>query len=154
MPDKGEKQGATWPMPKFRFEVDFGTDLGKGSFTEVSGLEMENQIIEYREGDSSLFAPIKMPGLGKVGNVTMKRGVFINDNKFRDWHNEIKMNTIKRRTVIIRLLNENGKVTMEWTLANAWPTKITSTNLESDGNEVAVETLEIVHESIIISNGG
>jgi phage tail-like protein len=62
------------------------------------------------------------------------------------------MNTIKRRTVIIRLLNENGKVTMQWNLANAWPTKISSTDLKSDGNEVAVDTIEIAYESLTISN--
>jgi phage tail-like protein len=83
----------------------------------------------------------------------MKRGVFVNDNTFWDWHDEITMNTIKRRTVIIKLLDEKGKVTMKWTLTNAWPTKITSTDLKSDGNEVAVNTLEIAHEQLIITNG-
>ena len=63
------------------------------------------------------------------------------------------MNIIKRRTVLIKLLDEKGAVTMQWTLNNAWPTKITSTDLKSDGNEVAVDTLEIAHEQLIISNG-
>ncbi len=62
------------------------------------------------------------------------------------------MNTIKRRDVLIKLLDENGDVTMQWTLTNAWPTKITSTDLKSDGNEVAVDTLEIAHEKLTINN--
>ena len=61
------------------------------------------------------------------------------------------MNTIKRRDVLIKLLDESGNVTMQWTLANAWPTKITSTDLKSDGNEVAVDTLEIAHEKLTIN---
>jgi phage tail-like protein len=65
---------------------------------------------------------------------------------------EIKMNTIKRRTVLIKLLDENGKVTMQWQLNNAWPTKITGTDLKSDGNEVAVDTLEICHEQLVVTN--
>ena len=77
----------------------------------------------------------------------------MNDNSFWKWHSEIAMNTIKRRTVIIKLLDEKGKVTMQWTLNNAWPTKITSTDLKSDGNEVAVDTIEIAHEQLIIKNG-
>ena len=93
-----------------------------------------------------------MPGIVKYGNVTLKRGVFVNDNTFWDWHTEIQMNIIKRRTVRIKLIDENGAVTMQWKLENAWPTKITSTDLKSDGNEVAVETLEIAHEGLTIAN--
>jgi len=151
--DDGSAEGATWPMPKFRFEVDLGTELKGVAFQEVSGMDVENQIIEYRNSNSPLFSTEKMPGIVKYGNITMKRGVFVNDNSFWDWHAEIKMNTIKRRTVLIKLLDESGKVTMQWTLNNAWPTKITSTDLKSDGNEVAIDTLEIAHEQLIISNG-
>jgi phage tail-like protein len=146
-------EGSTWPMPKFRFEVDFGTELKGVAFQEVSGMDVENQVIEYRKSNSPLFSTEKMPGITKYGNVTMKRGVFINDNNFWNWHAEIKMNTIKRRTVLIKLLDESGKVTMQWQLNNAWPTKITSTDLKSDGNEVAVDTLEIAHEQLTITNG-
>lgn len=153
MADDGSKEGSTWPMPKFRFEVDLGTELTKVAFQEISGMDVENQIIEYRASNSPLFSTEKMPGIVKYGNVTMKRGIFVNDNSFWDWHAEIEMNTIKRRTVIIRLLDENGTATMIWTLNNAWPTKITSTDLKSDGNEVAVDTIEIAHEQLIISNG-
>ena len=60
------------------------------------------------------------------------------------------MNTIKRSTVVISLLDEAGKPTMIWTLTNAWPTKITGTDLKSDGNEVAVESIELAHEKLSI----
>lgn len=153
MADDGSKQGATWPMPKFRFEVDLGSELKGVAFQEVSGMDVENQVIEYRKSNSPLFSVQKMPGIAKYSNITMKRGVFVNDNTFWNWHAEIKMNTVKRRTVLIKLLDEQGKVTMQWQLDNAWPTKITSTDLKSDGNEVAVDTLEIAHEQITITNG-
>jgi len=67
--------------------------------------------------------------------------VFAKDNNFWSWYNEIKMNVIKRVPVTIQLCDEGGNSTMVWTLANAWPTKITGTDLKSDGNEVAVESL-------------
>ena len=76
----------------------------------------------------------------------------MSDNKFWDWFNAIKMNTIKRVPVTISLLDEAGYPTMVWTLANAWPTKITGTDLKSAGNEVAVESIEIVHEGLSIAN--
>lgn len=153
MADDGSKEGATWPMPKFRFEVDFGTQLKQIAFQEVSGMDKEVQVIEYRHSNNPLFSTIKMPGIAKYGNVTMKRGVFVNDNTFWSWMDEIKMNTIARRTVLIKLLDEAGEVTMQWQLNNAWPTKITGTDLKSDGNEVAVDTIEIAHEQLIITNG-
>ena len=57
-----------------------------------------------------------------------------------------------RLPITISLLDEAGGTTMVWTLTNAWPTKITGTDLKSDGNEVAIETIEIVHEGITIDN--
>ncbi|MCX7093765.1 MAG: phage tail protein [Methylobacter sp.] len=149
---EGKVEDANWPLPKFYFEVDLGDKLKNVAFQEVSGMDKEVQIIEYRHSNSKLFSTIKMPGIAKYGNVTMKRGVFVKDNTFWDWMAEITMNTIERRTVIIRLLDEQGKVTMQWTLNNAWPTKITSTDLKSDGNEVAVDSLEIAYEQLIIAN--
>lgn len=151
MADDGSAQSATvWPLPKFHFQVKW--DANVMSFQEVSGLDVQSEEIKYRHGDSKDFSVIKMPGLKKVGNVTMKKGIFKADNKFWDWFNQIKMNTIKRVPVTISLLDEQGNPTMVWTLANAWPTKITGTDLKSEGNEVAVESIEIVHEGLTIAN--
>ena len=152
MADDGGNEGNTWPMPKFRFEVDLGTQLKNVAFQEVSGMDAEVQIIEYGKSNSKLSPTEKVPGIAKYGNITMKRGIFANDNKFWEWLEEIKMNTIKRRTVFIRLLDEEGSKTMQWQLNNAWPTKISSIDLKSDGNEVAVDTLEIAHEQLVITN--
>lgn len=137
-------------MPKFYFQVKWDSQVM--SFQEVSGLDVQSEEIKYRHGDSPEFSVIKMPGMKKVGNVTMKKGVFKSDNKFWDWFNQIKMNTIKRLPVTISLLDETGAPTMVWTLANAWPTKITGTDLKAEGNEVAIETIEIVHEGLTIGN--
>jgi phage tail-like protein len=151
MADDGSAQSTTvWPMPKFHFQVKWDSEVM--SFQEISGLDVESQIIEYRSGDSKQFSTVKMPGIQKSGNVTMKKGVFKSDNKFWDWFNQIKMNTIKRVPVTISLLDETGAPTMVWTLANAWPTKITGTDLKSDGNEVAIESIEITHEGLVIAN--
>ncbi len=152
MADDGSAQSTTvWPLPKFHFQVKWDSTVM--SFQEVSGLDVQSEEIKYRHGDSPVFSVIKMPGMVKVGNVTMKKGIFKADNKFWDWFKQIKMNTIKRVPVTISLLDEAGKPTMVWTLANAWPTKITGTDLKSEGNEVAVESIEIVHEGLTIANG-
>jgi phage tail-like protein len=146
----GEVQDNVWPLPKFYFSVQLGDDASV-SFQEVDGLQSETQPIEYRHGNSPIFYPIKMPGLGKVGNVTMRKGIFVNDGRFWAWYNEIKMNTIARRTVVISLLDETGTPKMTWTLNNAWPTKLTGTDLKSEGNEVAVESLEVAYETLTVA---
>lgn len=148
----GEAQGNVWPLPKFHFSVDIGSQTNL-PFQEVSGLDTETQVIEYRAGNSKVFSTIKMPGIAKFGNVTMKKGIFVKDNNFFDMYSKIKMNLIERVTVTIKLLDEGGNPTMVWTLANAWPTKIQGTDMKSDGNEVAVETIEFAHEGLTIKNG-
>jgi phage tail-like protein len=150
--DDGSKEGSAWPVPKFYFVVNFGNETQNATFQEVSGLETETQTIEYRHSNSPLFSTVKMPGIAKYGNVILKRGVFVKDNNFWKWLEQIKMNTIKRQTVVIKLLDESGSPAMTWTLANAWPTKITSTDLKSEGHEVALESLELAHEGLTIAN--
>ena len=140
---------SVWPLVKFRFAVDFGGGR-TGSFQEVSGLDSHANPIEYRHGNSPSFYPIKMPGLGRVGNVTMRKGIFVNDNKFWAWYDELKLNTIARGPMAIRLLDEAGKPAVTWTLNNAWPTKLTTTDLKSEGNEVAVESVDVAFETMVI----
>ena len=139
-----------WPLSKFQFSVSMNGQVV--SFQEVSGLEIEAQVIEYRAGDWKSWSAVKMPGLRKFGNVTLKKGIFVHDNRFWTWFDTIKMNTVARTPMIISLLDQTGKPTMVWTLANAWPTKITGTDLKADGNEVAVESIEVAHEGLTIVN--
>ena len=119
---------------------------------ESSGTFLIPEVVEYRHSNSPHFSTIKMPGIKKSGLVTMKKGVFKSDNKFWAWFNEIKTNTIKRKTLTIKLLDETGAPTMTWILAKAWPTEITGTDMKSDGNEVMVESIEFAHEGITIAN--
>lgn len=145
----GDANDKVWPLPKFYFSVSI--DGKVMPFQEVYGLDTETQIIEYRAGNSKQLSTIKMPGIRKTGNVTLKKGVFAKDNALYDWYKDIKMNLIKRAAVTISLLDESGAPTMVWTLVNAWPTKITGTDLKADGNEVAVETLELAYEGLVIA---
>ena len=148
----GETQNTTWPLPKFYFTV---TGMpGNPVFQEVTGLETEVQVIEYRAGNSGIFAPIKMPGLAKVGNITMKKGIFVSDQTLWTWFKSITMNTIARSTIVINLLDQNASPQYKGQLNHAFPVKLTGTDLKSDGNEVAVESIEIAYETMSISMGG
>ena len=141
---------ANYPLPKFHFQVDWaGTRIG---FTEISGFEITNDVIEYREGSSPEYHKVKMPGQRKFSNIIMKRGIFKSDNDFYTWFNTINMNTVERRDITISLLNEQHEPVVVWKVQNAWPARIISTNLIAECNEPAIEILEIVHEGLIIQN--
>jgi len=139
-----------YPVSKFHFQVEWGGS--KIGFTEVTGLEVSTEVIEYRDGASREYHKIKMPGMQKFGNITMKRGTFLGDNEFYAWWNTVALNTIERRNLIISLLNENHEPVVVWKVKNAWPVKVQSTDLKADGNEVAIETIEIAHEGLTIQN--
>jgi phage tail-like protein len=139
---------ADYPLPKFHFRVQWGgTKIG---FTEVSGLDKSLDVIEYRDGASPEYHKIKMPGMHKFSNVTMKRGTFAGDNEFFKWLQTVALNKIERRDLIISLLNENHEPVFNWKIKNAWPVKVQSTDLKGDGNEVAIETIELAHEGLEI----
>ncbi|MDP4662333.1 MAG: phage tail protein [Salibacteraceae bacterium] len=146
----GEVQDNIWPLPKFHFKVEVEGGI-TASFQEVSGLDSEVDVVEYRHGDSPEFSTIKMPGLRKSSDVTLKKGTFTGDIDFYDWFAQNNMNTIERRTVQIMLLNESGDAEIIWTLTNAFPKQVQGTDLNSQSSDVAVETLVLAHEGLAIT---
>lgn len=138
---------AEYPLPKFHFQVDWGG--AKLSFTEATGLDMQVEVIEYRHGDSKDFSKIKMPGMRKFSNITLKRGTFQGDHDYYDWLSDIQDDRAnKRRDVVIRLLNEKHEPVVSWKAIRCFPVKVQASDLKSDGNEVAIETVEIAHEGL------
>ena len=136
-----------YPVPRFHFQVDWGG--AKLSFTEVTGLVMEREKIEYRHSDSKDFNKISMPGMVKNNNITLKRGKFESDFDFNTWLEEIANDRVdKRRDVTIRLLNEKHNPVAAWTAIRCFPVKITASDLKSDANEIAVESIELAHEGL------
>jgi phage tail-like protein len=148
----GEKQDKVWPLPKFYFKVTVdGAD--PMSFQEVSGLDAEVDVTEYRHGDSVGFSKIKMPGLKKYSDVTLKKGTFTGDIAFFTWFNQNNLNVIERKKVTIMLMNESGKGEIVWTLTNAFPKKVSGTDLNSGSSDAAIETLVLAHEGLAITAG-
>ena len=140
-----------YPLPKFHFVVEWGG--ARIGFTEITGLTTETEVIEYREGSSPEYNKVKMPGLRKYGNITMKRGTFAGDNDYFKWFNTVKLNTIERRDITISLLNEEHAPVVVWKVKSAWPVKIQSPDLKAEANESAIESIEVAHEGLVIDNG-
>lgn len=137
-----------YPVTAFHFQVEWGgTRIG---FTEVSGLTVELQTIDYREGNSPEYHVTKMPGIPQFSSITLKRGMFRSDNEFFQWLNTVKLNDIERRDLTISLLNEEHEPITVWKVKDAFPSKVEGPSLNSTGNEVAVETIELAHEGLSI----
>jgi len=150
--DGSTQSAAIWPLVRFSFKVLW--DKTEIIFQEVTGLTAETQVIEYRGGSSPVYSTVKMPGIQKFNNITFKKGTFQTDNTiwelYAGTNGGIKMNTIKRTSVTISLLDENQQVAMSWTLKNAFPVKVQVTDMKSDANEPAIETMEVAHEGLAL----
>lgn len=139
-----------YPLPSFHFTVEWGGS--RVGFSEVSGLTQENQVIEYRDGSFPEYSSIKMPGLRKFSNVTLKRGIVKGDNQFFKWLSTVKLNTVERRDLIINLLNEEHQPVMVWKVMRAFPVKVEGPQLKATANEVAIESIELAHEGLELQN--
>ena len=139
---------SAYPLPVFHFQVDWGGSII--DFTEASGLSVETQAIDYRGGANKEFNVTKMPGMQQYTPITLKRGIFKGDNEFYEWWNSVRLNTIERRDIRIQLLDEEHNPSVTWIIKNAWPSKVDGPSLNSTGNEVAIETMEITHEGLRI----
>lgn len=136
-----------YPLPRYCFQVDWGGT--KISFSEVTGLVMEKEKIEYRHSDSKDFSKIAMPGMVKNNDISLKRGKFEKDFDYNTWLEEVANDRVNgRRDVTIRLLNEKNEPVAAWSATRCFPIKVTAPDLKSDANEIAIESLDIAHEGL------
>jgi phage tail-like protein len=141
MPDKNE-----YPVPAFHFTVEWNE--GSAGFSEVTGLTQEYQAIEYRDGASKEYSPLKMPGLRKFPNIILKHGIKKSENLGFAWLSTIRLSNVERKNLTINLLNELHEPVMTWMIHKAFPVKVEGPQLKATGNEVAIESIELAHEGI------
>jgi phage tail-like protein len=140
------------PYVQFNFLVDLGTGITKGpqaGFQEISGIGMEVTVSEYRNGNSRDNSVMKITGLNKATDVTLKRGV-IGTTDLYQWLDQIRngdQNTM--RTVTIQLQNEDHtEVVRTWKLLRARIIKYTSGPMNAKGTDVAMEEVVLAYERL------
>jgi phage tail-like protein len=139
------------PYGGYNFEIlingisDDGTAV-KGSFAEASGLEVEIQPIEYRNGAEDITVR-KIPGLKKFPNLVLKRGI-LGDVALWNWIQQAMDGKVQRTEGSVVLLDENKQEVMRWNFTRGWPCKWTGPGLNAKNNEIGMETLEICHEGL------
>lgn len=135
----------TYPHGRFRYKVEID-GLEAGGFSEVTGFDASIDVMEYREGDM-VQTPMKVPGLKKYGNITLKQGL-ADSIVLYDWIIKGIDGAVERKTITITLLDEEEAPCASWQVINAWPMKYTAPDFNATSSEVAIETLEIAHEGM------
>jgi phage tail-like protein len=140
------------PYVQFNFLVDLGDGNTEGpdaGFQEISGIGMEVTVSEYRTGNSRENSVMKITGMNKSTDVTMKRGVIGSLNLY-DWLHQIRNgDQAALRTVTVQLQNEDHtKVVQTWKLLRARIIKHTSGPLNAKGTDVAMEELVVAYERL------
>jgi phage tail-like protein len=132
-----------FPYVSFRFRIEFDSVIA-GGFSECSGLQVETEVEEHREGGLNEFSH-KLPKGTKYGTLTLKRG-FVDAADLWDWNeNVIAGKSQQRKNLSIILLDSLGNDKIRWDVRDAFPVKWNSSEFKADGNTVMVETLELVH---------
>ena len=124
-------KGLAYPLTKMNFLVTVDGVSGTAAFSEVTGVEATVDVIEFRQGNANSLAPVKIPGLVKHGNVTLKMGYTL-DSAFKTWVQECVSEVrgeIPRNNVQIEMIDINGGApqtlataitgTRVWVLTNA-----------------------------------
>jgi phage tail-like protein len=130
----------------FILEID---NVPKGAFSEVGGLTADGDSVDYREGTDMQPNVRKLSGLRKFVNLTLKRG-YTQDRSLWQWYVNVMNGVEDRRSVTIVLLNERREAVLRWHAENAWINKIEGPALKASSNDVAMESLELVHEGLTL----
>jgi phage tail-like protein len=134
------------PYKNFNFVVEID-GIARAAFSEVSGLESETTVVEYRSG--SEFGTRKLPGLTKYANIVLKRGL-TQDADLWNWRQSVIEGNLERRNGAIILLDDSRQQVLRWTFREGWPCKWQGPALNAKNSEVAIELLEIAHEGLAL----
>ena len=137
------------PFLSFNFRVEID-GLTVGAFREVTGLSGDSTVVEYRDGSDAVRSVRKGPGLHSFPNITMKRG-YTTNRELWDWYRNIANGISDTRNGSIILQNESHQDVLRWDFVNAWIKKIDGPSFNATANEIAIETVELVHEGVSLA---
>jgi phage tail-like protein len=133
------------PYLNYNFLVELD-GIARAAFQECSGFDATTDVIEHREGGENT-TPRKLPGMTKYSNIQLKYGL-TDDAELYEWHRRIIRGEIERKNGSIVLLDRSGQEVARWNFFRAWPAKWVGPSLNAEGNDVAIETLELAHEGV------
>lgn len=133
------------PYQVFNFLVEIEGVLA-GGFSECSGLQVETEYYDYREGGRNEYVH-RFAGPTKYPPLTLKHGLTLIEGLWT-WHQEVIQGEINRKNGTIYLMDRNGIPTMWWDFKEAYPIKWTGPDLRANSGEVAFESVELAHHGL------
>ena len=146
LPPTAPTGGRQDPYLSYNFAVEI-EGLVVGGFSEVSGLQAEIEVQEYREGGVNEYM-LKRAGPVKYPSLILKKGI-VDQRPLWDWYSQVMSGTIQRKNVSILLLDSTGQEKLRWNFEQAYPMKWTGPDLRGNTNEVAVESIELAHNGLL-----
>lgn len=137
------------PYMGFNFWVEWDGIVHAG-FRECSGLTSTRNPVTYREGTDKNLAQRQIAGLNSYGNISLRRGITDNQEMW-NWYLSIQNGETRRFNLSINLVDHAGTAKMIWSLENCWPTNWNGPELNATSDEIAIESLELVHEGLSLS---
>jgi phage tail-like protein len=134
------------PYYNYNFLVEIDS-ITRAAFHECSGIDSSIDIIEHREGGENTTLR-KLPGLTKYSNIVLKRGITY-DQELYAWHLKAIQGDLQRQNGSIVLLDRKQQEVARWNFVRAWPAKWVGPSLTAEGNDVAIEELDLAHEGIV-----
>ena len=133
------------PYGNFNFLVEID-GITRAAFHEVTGFDSTIDVIDHREGGENTTLR-KLPGMTKHANIVLKWGL-TDDAELYKWHRDAVNGNVQRKNGSIVLLDRQGQEKVRWNFVNAWPSKWKGSDFNAEGNDVAIETIELSHEGI------
>lgn len=134
------------PFKNYNFLVEID-GIAQASFSECTGLRVEVDVIEYREG-GDLSSVRKLPGRSKFGDITLKRGI-TTSKELQEWLESVLNGVTNRKNGAIVLLDDERKPIARWNFLNAFPRKWEGPDLNAKASDVAIETLTLCCEGLV-----
>ena len=146
---------ASYPLPIYNFRVEIGPDAV--AFSEVSGLSLQYEVAVFKESPTSGGAAgprtVYMPSQLQPVNITLKKGLTraASVPALYGWISSTVLNQVEKKDIIVRLCDEQGKPVVSWKVLNAFPTKLDAPSFDAKSNDVAIESMELRADKIVIS---
>lgn len=144
-----------YPLPVYNYIVEI--DGETVAFSEVSGLGISYETTTYKESPIESGAPgprvMQMPAQRSAPTITLKKGIVIGKSvpALYDWISGIQTNQVEKKDIQIRLCDETGAARISWKVIHAFPTKLDAPSFDANSNDVAVESMELMADSISIA---
>jgi phage tail-like protein len=135
------------PYGNYNFLVEIDGII-RAAFHEASGFDTSIDVVEHREGGENITTR-KLPAMVKYSNISLKWGT-ADDHDLYDWHMLWVTGdpSADRKSGSVVLLDRQGQEKVRWNFKNAWPAKWVGPTFNAEGNDIAIETLELAHEGL------